>query len=544
MSGSPRSAALRAFAPAWLSGEEAARALLPDGFRNAEDCIEATRRAASRRTGTELLDELARQNDGLPPAPARLRSIDALRRGGAATVVTGQQVGLFGGPAFTFYKAFGAVAAARELERESGVPCVPVFWLQTEDHDWDEIDHCMVSGDDRAQRIRASGGSTHARASVSARGFDGSIEEAVGALDEALGAGPDRSRVTELLRRHYRTGSTPAGAFRGMLAELFAGDGLLFLDPRTEAFAAVAGPWLARSIEEAGAISGSLEGRSAEIERAGFAVQVPVREGSPLAFFHPDGADGPRYRIEPRGESWRLCGNDDAREIAGSQLKRAIAAQPLCASTSALLRPLVQDALLPNAMYVAGPGEIAYFAQIQPLYPMLGIDPSLVVPRPSFCVTSAGSRRRLEQLDLRFDEVSGDRDAVLAALAARDEGGLDPDTIGRELVRAFGDRLRELAPHVLAVDESLARPIEKAAASVEHTVARLVEKYRHSFLLRDRVRVERLDRVRAALAPDGVPQERVFAFVSLAAEHGLDELATAARAAAWPMDGRTKELAL
>jgi hypothetical protein len=133
---------------------------------------------------------------------------------------------------------------------------------------------------------------------------------------------------------------------------------------------------------------------------------------------------------------------------------------------------------------------------------------------------------------------------VLASLATGDATGLDPDTIERELVEAFAAKLTEVTPHVLGVDASLARPLDKARASVEHTVARLVEKYRHSFLLRDRVRVERLDRIRAALAPDGVPQERVYAFVSLAAEHGLIELMAGVRAAAWPMDGSMKEIAL
>jgi bacillithiol biosynthesis cysteine-adding enzyme BshC len=545
VSGSSRNAALRAFAPAWLAGEEKALRLLPDGFRRADARAEAVRRAASRQAGPALLEELARQNRELAPSPARDRSLAALASGGAATVVTGQQVGLFTGPAFTFYKAAGAVAAARELSRESGVPCVPLFWLQTEDHDWDEIDHCFVRGDgDAPQRVRSGGGESSSRASVSSRVFGSDVESAVRALDGAVAGRPDRERVVDLVRRHYCAGATPARAFRGMLAELFDDDGLLFLDPRTSGFAAIASPLLERSFAEAASVSATLEARAQEIETAGFAVQVPVRAGSPLAFFHPDGATGPRFRVEPCTAGWRLCSAESAREIGGGDLDRAIAADPLCASTSALLRPLVQDALLPNAAYVAGPGEIAYFAELAPVYALLGIQPSLVLPRPSFCVTAAGDRRRLEQLGTSFDRMAGDREAVLGALATSEAAGFDPDSVARDLARAFAARLDEIAPHVLAVDASLARPIDKARASVEHTIARFVDKYRHSFLLRDGVRVERLDRLRAALAPDGVPQERVYGFVSLAAEHGLDALVAAVREAAWPMDGRTREIAL
>jgi bacillithiol biosynthesis cysteine-adding enzyme BshC len=545
VSGSSRSAPLRALAPAWLAGDEAARRLLPDGFRRESDRVEVVRRAASRPVLPALLAELERQNRELPASPARDRHLALLAAGSAATVVTGQQVGLFTGPAFTVYKAAGTVAAARELSRESGVPCVPVFWLQTEDHDWDEIDHCVVRGEgDAPCRIRAGGGDVHARASVSARRFDESIDGAVAALDAAVASRPDRERIVALLSRHYRSGATATAAFRGVLAELFADDGLVFLDPRTSAFAALARPLLERSIEEAAPISAALERRAREIEAAGFSVQVPVRPGSPLAFFHPDGAAGARYRIEPCGQSWRLCSEETRREIARDEVRRAIAADPLAGSTSALLRPLVQDALLPNAMYVAGPGEIAYFAEIQPLYAMLDIEPSLVAPRPSFCVTAAGDRRRLEQLGTTLDCVAGPRDAVLASLAGSDDEGFDPDSVENRLIEAFAQRLDEIAPHVLAVDESLSRPLEKARESVAHTVARLVEKYRHSFLLRDRVRVERVDRVRAALAPDGVPQERTYGFASLAAEHGLDALMDAVRAAAWPLEGRAREISL
>jgi bacillithiol synthase len=545
VSGSSRSAPLRAFAPAWLAGDEVARRLLPDGFRREDARADVVRRAASRTASPALLAELERQNRELSSSPARDRHLALLKAGGAATVTTGQQVGLFTGPAFTVYKAAGTVSAAREIARESGVPCVPVFWLQTEDHDWEEIDHCIVrGGEDAPCRIRAGGGDVHARASVSARRFDESVDAAVDALDAALISRPDRECVVALLRRHYRHGATATAAFRGVLAELFADDGLVFLDPRTSAFAELARPLLERSIEEAAPISAVLEGRAREIEAAGFSVQVPVRAGSPLAFIHPDGGAGARYRIEPSGENWRLCSAEDGREVAPDEVRRAIAADPLTVSTSALLRPLVQDALLPNAMYVAGPGEIAYFAEIQPLYELLGVEPSLVAPRPSFCVTAAGDRRRLEQLGTSFERVAGERDAVLASLAGSGDGAFDPDSIERRLVEAFAQRLEEVAPHVLAVDESLSRPLEKARASVEHTVARLVEKYRRSFLVRDGVRVERLDRVRGALAPGGVPQERLYGFVSLAAEHGLDPLMSAVRAAAWPLEGHTREIAL
>jgi len=547
-----RNPALRAFAPAWLRGEADARGLLRGGFDVRENRVAAVQRAASRRCSPALVDALVAQHRGLVESAARQANLDALAGGTAVVVVSGQQVGLFTGPAFTLYKAAGVVAAARRLSEESGKRCVPLFWLQTEDHDWPEIDHCFVHGaGGEAQRISVPDSDVPARVSVASRRFDAGIETALAGLREELGAHPHADEVVALLQRHYRSGASPAAAFRGVLAELFADDGLLFLDPRAPEVAGLARPLLERSLVEADSISEILQRRSEAIESAGLAVQVPVRSGAPLCFFHPDAATGPRYRLEPRqgpphGEpspntAWRLCDSD--REVSRDEALRALGDDPLRFSSSALLRPLVQDALLPTAMYLGGPGEIGYFAQLAPLYETLGVAMPLIAPRPSFCVTGAGDRRRLEALGLGFAEVGGDRDALLARLARRD--GEDPCEEAEASLRAeLTSALDGFAAKAIAVDANLARPIDKARAAVEHSISRLAEKYRHSARNRDAVLVERVDRVRAALAPGGVPQERIYGFASLAAEHSIADLLTAVRRAIEPFEGHTIEIAL
>jgi len=472
-------------------------------------------------------------------------------------------VGLFTGPAFSLYKAAGVIAAAKHLTEESGVHCVPIFWLQTEDHDWPEIDHCLVRGaDGTVQRIAVADGGVPPRVPVAARTFDAGIEEALGSLDHALSTQPHAGEVIALLRRHYRCGASPASAFRGVLAELFAGDGLLFLDPRDARLAVLTRPLLERSLVEADSLSALLTRRAQAIEAAGLAVQVPVRPGAPLCFFHPDGTSGPRYRLEPcgpgepgsagvagsaaqpsgavasRDERWRLCDTD--REVARDETFRILADEPLRFSTSALLRPLVQDSLLPTAMVLGGPGEIAYFAELAPLYQALGVAMPLVAPRPSFCVTGAGDRRRLEALGLGFADAAGDREHLLARLATTSAAEDVEASLRSAIDAAFG----EFAAGALALDATLARPIDKARATIEHAVAKLGEKYRHSARHRDTVLVERVDRLRAALAPDGVPQERSYGLASLAAEHGIADLLAAVRRGVEPFDATTREIAL
>lgn len=514
----------------------------------------AVERASRRGCPSGLVEALARQHLDLPPSSARGRNLEALAAGKAAVVVSGQQAGLFTGPAFSFYKAAGVVAAARRLASESGLPCVPVFWLQTEDHDWDEIDHCMVlDHHGAARRIAAGGGDAPPRASVASRRFDAGIEAALAELEEALGPRPHGAEAIALMARHYRAGASPGQAFRGVLDELFGGDGLLFLDPRTAEMAALAAPVVERALLDADRIGEVLSARARDLEGAGFAVQVNVLDGSPLCFFHPDGEGGDRFRLEACEGGWKLRAH--RRQSAGPDLAceeavRLLAGDPLRFSTSALLRPLVQDYLLPTAMVLGGPGEIAYFAQQGPLYEELGgrlpLEMPLVAPRPSFCVTTAGDRRRLETLGASFAALCGDREEVLGRLPAAANARVDADGVEEALLGGFLSELEGFAAAATALDENLRRPIDKARDSVRHTVHLLVERYRRSVLQHDSVLVDRLDRVRAALAPGGVPQERSHGLASLAAEHGVAALLGAIRCALDEsgFDGATREVPL
>src|SRR4029079_10229850 len=137
----------RAFSSSYLAREAIARRFIPVDFRSPEDRVARVRAAAARSVDPTLVAVLREQQDRLPESPGRAQGVDALARG-AAVVATGQQVGLFLGPLYGLYKAASAVAMARALGREAGAPCVPLFWLQTEDHDFAEIAGATIAGPD------------------------------------------------------------------------------------------------------------------------------------------------------------------------------------------------------------------------------------------------------------------------------------------------------------------------------------------------------------------------------------------------------------
>ena len=489
---------------------------------------------AARPLAPDVLRVLVAQNAGLAPSPARDAHLAALGQG-AAAVVTGQQVGLFLGPLYTIYKAASAIVLARVLSAETGTPVVPVFWLQTEDHDLPEIATCGVPGPARCEMIAAPIEADN-RVSIAHRTLPAEIAGCLERLDEALGDGPLAQAHLARLHRHYRAGVPWADAFAGVLAELFAPEGLVMVDPREPTLAALAAPIHARALDDAAAIAAAMIARCDELTAAGKAIPIHVRPGAPLSFFHPDGADGPRVRLEPAGDDFAEVGSGAVHTRA--ELHQALRDDPRRFSTSALLRPILQDTLLPTVAYVGGPSEVAYFAQLAPLYGAFGMTMPFAVPRARFRVVDGRTAKLLARLGLTARDAELSEEALLARLRPADDA---PDVSHRLLdpfVAAHGALAAELDGN-----PELARALAKTRASVERSVGKLARKLERTRLYADAERVDAVRRLRAMLAPDGAPQERVLGLAGLAARLGDREVIERVLAAIDPFDATLQELA-
>ncbi len=482
--------------------------------------------AAERTTPPAVLQVLREQQANLPPSAARQAHLEALAKGKTAVVATGQQIGLFLGPLYAFYKAASAIAVARAIEAESGVRCAPLFWLQSEDHDFDEISSCTVAGRDGEPIrlvLRDEGGVE--RASVAYRTLSTQVSELLDTLAVALEPGPAADETLALLRAHYRPGRAMVDAFASVIASVFAEEGLLVFTPRDARVAELTAPVYRTCIEDCVTIETLLRARLDALGAAGFKEQVPVRERGALVFFHRDRPTGPRFRIQRKvtgaGQvSWALAGSPEV--VRHEDLLAALAAEPLRFSTSALLRPIVQDVLLPTAAYVGGPGEINYFAQLPPLYAHLGLTPPLLVPRARFLCVDARTRRRLDQLGLATADLATAKDELRARLAAKPpEGAASPKDLRALVDRQIAPAVAEIAAAVATSSAHLQRPADRMRSSVEHVLARLLARYERTLMERDETASRRFRRLELALVPEGVPQERYYGWPSLAGRHGV-----------------------
>jgi uncharacterized protein YllA (UPF0747 family) len=263
------------------------------------------------------------------------------------------------------------------------------------------------------------------------------------------------------------------------------------------------------------------------LEAADFALQIPPRPGSTLVFFHQDNAHGPRYRLQRQpndaGGDWNLTGCND--RIADAEVRALTAREPMRFSTSALLRPLVQDALLPTVAYVGGPAEVSYFAQLMPLYELFELTPPLIVPRARFRCIAARARRLLDALGLSADDVARPIDELIERITVtRATGAADPAVLNALVADEIAPRIVALTAAVEAAFPHLHRAAVRTRDSVAHAVQRLTRRYARELLARDTTTRQRLQRLQDALVPGGVPQERVYGWPSLAASVGPLEL--------------------
>jgi uncharacterized protein YllA (UPF0747 family) len=289
---------------------------------------------------------------------------------------------------------------------------------------------------------------------------------------------------------------------------------------------------IARSIAEHERIDQLLAARGEALRAAGRHEQIRVRPGSPLAFFHSGSAEGPRHRLIAAGDRFTLSGRDES--ISRAEALALVEKDPMRFSTSALLRPIVQDTLLPTAVYVGGHAEVDYFAQVDALHPAFGLEPTMVAERPHFRLIPPPARRLLDELRLKPADLDRPRDSLLRTLAV--DAHAPAPTWAAELDHRL-ELLDQRAP-----DPTLRRAIHRTRATIHRALERLERKHHRLTVERERTGQDRLTRLIDWLRPDDAPQERVYSFAAFAARLGIDAFARKILDSVDPNDPSTKDL--
>ena len=465
--------------------------------------------AERRREVAAILRE---QNIAFDASAATQRHFEALKRG-AVAVVSGQQVGLFSGPAYAVYKALTAIQYAQELT-ESGIPAVPIFWMATEDHDLEEVRHTTFFDAGKLWRFELPGDISKGEPVGNLRLGDGIAEQVKKAID--LFIGPASELVAEALQQSYRPQETYGSAFGRLFAKLFAEKGLILLDPLDPRLHRVAAPLFAKALHDRDLLNEKLLERGKELERAGYSVQVKVTARSTVLFTIRDDVRQPLIASNGKVKSGEATWTREEAE-------RLAETSPEIFSPSALFRPVVQDYLLPTAAYIAGPAEIAYFAQSSVLYEhVLGHMP-VILPRAGFTILDPKAEKLLQKYGLCIENLwAGPQE-----LRRRMESVSVPKSLAKGFDREkqlLETKLARLGEQIVKLDPTLAGSVQTARNKISFQLDKLRRKTGRTLDARAGLLAEHEQFLENLLYPNKLLQSRELCFLPFLARWGMEGL--------------------
>lgn len=433
------------------------------------------------------------------PAAANLERV---RRENGVFVTTGQQPGLFGGPVYTWSKALSALTLAAEIEQSTGIPAAAIFWAATDDADAAEASTTVVAMPGAAERLTAS-----VAAPAGTPMYDaplGDVTALLARLGAAAGAGAYADALA-ITAAAYAPSATVGGAFVDLLAGLLNPLGIAVLDAGDASVRAAAAPVTLAAVDRAGDVARALAERGTAIRAAGYTPQVSEIDDLALVFERRDGIKS-RLRADTRHRP-----------------------DPATLSPNVLLRPIVERAILPTVAYMAGPGELAYFAQVSAVAAALGAEQPLALPRWSCTIVEPRVARILERLGFERSELADaarpERHIAERALPASARAVIEQ---AKEQAASLGSALASLAAADKVID---ARVAEGHARRASWLAERLERRILAAVKRRETDAMFALGSARASLYPFGVRQERALNFIPLLARYGpalLDDMQAAA----------------
>jgi len=457
---------------------------------------------ADRRQAVAAI--LERQNRGFGAGEKALANIDRLRQG-AAAVVTGQQVGLFGGPTFCILKALTAVLMAEKAG------AVPMFWLATEDHDLEEINTVNLAAGDHLQKFTVKVPHREG-APVGNIAFTDEITAATQQVEALFG----KSEISELLAASYGKGETFGTAFAKFYTRVFSEMGVVFLNPLDAELHRIAQPVFRAALEKSEEINQALTARNHELEATGYDAQVKVTPSHTLCFYFEDGA-----RTPVRHQNGEFFIGE--RKLAAAELLDEAERCPEKFSANVLLRPLMQDYLLPTLCYIGGPSEVAYFAQIEVVYRKLAGRVTPVIPRIFATLIEPRAAKLMDRYQLSLPDLFTTPEKTRELVASR----ALPDSI----LKSF-DLAAEHVEKALALiqgpleklDKTLIDAAENAGSKMRYQLQGIRDKAARAEARKNTEVMRHADELITALYPNKELQEREIGAAYFLLKYGKNVL--------------------
>jgi bacillithiol biosynthesis cysteine-adding enzyme BshC len=489
----------------------------PSGLDVSALVARAPKVAAQTFSRDAVADALADQNALAGASDLTFANIDRLRQKDSVVVITGQQAGLFTGPLYTVFKALTAIKLAEHL-RAHGLNVVPMFWVASEDHDFEEVNHTrLINREGQLVTITYAGCSPKEGKPVGHVKLNEKISENIDQMVAALPESEFMPRLVEDLRDSYKAGANFADAFGSMMIKLFGKFGVVLINPLDDRLKAVAGEIYAGAMSNAPEFASRLLNATAQLEASGYHAQVYANaEAAPLFML-----DEGRRTAMTRRDDGRFYLKGSEKSFGAAELLETVRRCPSCFSPNVTLRPIVQDFLLPTLAYIGGPAEIAYFAQLRPNYGLLNrVDP-VALPRASFTLIEKRHAKTMSKYDIKFTDLFAGFEEVMKMVVER---SLDQNTatVFDEIEKVFDDQLDKLNASLTAVDSTLADALKGGREKILYQLHNLRTRFVHNRGKRDETTRQQIERLFAALYPNKNLQEREINVFYFLARYGYE----------------------
>lgn len=515
----------KGLAGAYVDHYDTVASLYGKNFRDPESFQRRLKELEDQPVDREALCEaLEAYNQSLSCSEKTLQNLQRLKQPDAVVVVTGQQAGIFTGALYTVYKAITTLKLAKKLETEIGRPVVPVFWIASEDHDFHEIKaaHYITGGKLKKVEIDKTDRKSLKRVnlkkmSVGHLETNSSVKHSIEQILSDFAGNESIDHFESLLSTTFFDKDSLSNWFGRIMSRLFHDYGLVLLDPMIPELRALETNFFKTAVDQQAAVITALRQQTERVENLGFQKAIEFDpEGLQLFIYEQE----ERLALRSDQEGYYSEQNGQQIRYTKEALLDRIAQRPQDFSTNVVLRPVVQDELLPTLAYVAGPGELNYYAQLDKVYQVFGKQAPIFYPRENFTLVQKNVTEVLNQYDLSPENIlmcgiSTIRDHLLDL---RDEVRID--TLFDSYVEKFEDEYRTLLQKVLEISPDLESLSEKNIGLIKGQMNYLKEKA-HRFHRRNHRQVTRdLTAIEAQLMPGGHLQERTLSILQYYAEQG------------------------
>jgi len=480
----------------------------------AQDTLERTaERVLSLAYDREaLVDILTRQNRSWGAPGDVLASIARLRQPKAVAVMTGQQAGLFGGPYLVVLKMLAAVKAARQMEQRLSIPVVPIFWIAADDHDFKEVSLVdLFDQSGRLCRLAIDCDDDREYPPVGMMSYDASLQEAIDRLKALLPDNDFKEIALGRIEAAYQIGRPIADCFAQYLLGLLGRFGIVLFNPNDREFKGQVSPLLQDIVKRHQPIKEVLRQTGEALRAAGYHLQVQKSEGAAHLFRH----DPERRAIRHADDVFAV----GRQRLAAGELIALIAGQPHQFSPDVLTRPLMQSVFFPTVAVIAGPAEVAYFAQLMPLYDLLGLIRPHVFPRPSMTLIESRFQKLMDRYRIGLPELTIDLEATINRLM-QDSFPDDLEQVMRKYSASIGDGLQEVKERLTSFDPSLSGMVNQTGERIEYLFKELHKKLFAAHKKRNAEDRDKLYRAQQQLFPNLGLAERSIAAVYFVSRYG------------------------